>query len=103
MVRASPWNSPLRVSTSLATSARSYRLKTSFTSLRTSGRSISMTCSLLDVLPLAEGDVAQRARYEELLDLEAARSQSLLMRILQQCLDRRPVLRNSIWIPVTAD
>src|SRR5258708_26072555 len=52
------------------------------------------------VLPFAEGNVAQRARREQLLELQPAVGQSVLVRILEQRLDRRPVRLDPVGEPI---
>jgi len=55
------------------------------------------------VLAFAERDIAQRARREQLLQLDAAVGQAVLVGILQQCLDRRPVRLDAVGVPILAD
>src|ERR1700712_4556288 len=50
----------------------------------------------LDLLALAQRDVAHRARREQFIELDAARGQALLERVLQQRLDGRPVLLDPV-------
>src|SRR5215831_15831543 len=57
----------------------------------------------LDVLALAQRDIAQRARREQLLELDAAIGEPVLVHILQQRLDRRPVRLDAVGIPVRPD
>src|SRR5262245_61056693 len=59
--------------------------------------------SMSDVLRFAHRDVAQRARGEQLLELDAAVGQPVLVGILQQRLDRRPVRLDAVGKPVLAD
>src|SRR5262245_27889908 len=55
---------------------------------------------LLHVLPLAEWNVAQRARREQLLEFHPPVGQSVLMGILQQRLDRWAVRLDPVGEPV---
>ena len=57
----------------------------------------------LHQLPVAERDVAHGRGREQLLDLDAAVGQPVLVRVLQQRVDRRPVLLDAVGIPVLAD
>src|SRR6266508_4633400 len=57
----------------------------------------------LHLLSLGERNIAQRARREQVLDAKAAIGQPLLVRVLQQGLQRRPVLLDAVGIPVRPD
>src|SRR5438132_13128774 len=67
--------------------------------VRLMGRS---DCSL-NMLPLAERDVAHRARRKKLVELDATRGQAVLEGVLQQRLDGRPVLLDAVRVPVAPD
>ena len=57
----------------------------------------------LHPLAFAERNVAHRAGREQLLDLEAAVAQAVLVGVLQQRLDGRPVLLDAVRKPVRPD
>src|SRR5580704_699388 len=54
-------------------------------------------------LPFGEGNVAQRARCEQLLELDAARGEAVLVGVLQQRLDALAVLADAVGEPVRPD
>src|SRR4051794_6199763 len=65
--------------------------------------SSSVCAETLDELALAQRDVAQRARREQLLDGHAALGETLLVRILEERLQRLAVLLDAVRVPVAPD
>src|SRR3981189_242716 len=59
--------------------------------------------SALNLLPLAQRNVAHGAGREQLFELDPARGQALLESVLQQRLDGRPVLLDPVGVPVAPD
>src|SRR5262249_33253768 len=54
----------------------------------------------LNPLPIAERNIPHGARRKQLVQLDTVRGQPVLMCILQQRLDARPVLRDAVGKPV---
>src|SRR5712671_1634012 len=83
---AACWQRPCRMRDFRPTSRKRWRAATVCGCWAWSeGRAIA-----LDLLPLAQRDVAHRARREQLIELDSARGQALLESVLQQRLDGRP-------------
>src|SRR5258708_34993702 len=53
----------------------------------------------LNLLPISERNIPHGARSKQLVQLDAAGGQPVLMGILQQRLDARPVLRDAVRTP----
>src|SRR5258708_3094191 len=54
----------------------------------------------LNLLPIPQRNIPHGARSKQLVQLDAARGQPVLMGILQQRLDARPVPRDAVGKPV---
>src|SRR4030095_2943116 len=66
-------------------------------------RASTNTTSRSHVLAFAQRNIAQRARRKQLLELHAPIGQSVLVGILQQCLDRGSVRLDAVGKPVRSE